>query len=92
MPADPGPVDERFREKLNGLARAIDKGFNPQFPSRPKTVGFVVLLFEFGEDPKGRCNYISNAEREDVIKLLREQADYFEEDLKARKEHDQPKP
>lgn len=46
-------------------------------------LGFVFLLFCF--DDASECNYVSNAEKEDIIKALRETAnkikngDYFPE-------------
>jgi hypothetical protein len=45
---------------------------------RKREVGFVLLVFEFGEK-KGRCNYISNgADRKDIVTLFREQIKRFE--------------
>jgi hypothetical protein len=39
----------------------------------------VLLVFNYGEK-EGRCNYISNgADRKDMVKLLREQAQRFED-------------
>jgi hypothetical protein len=37
------------------------------------------MVFPF-DDKSGRCNYISNAERPDVVRLLKEQLRHFEED------------
>jgi hypothetical protein len=45
------------------LAHAIGNGL-------PKGVGFVVWLFEFGKD--GWATYVSNAQRDDMIKALEE--------------------
>lgn len=62
---------------LTTLMRAMDTTFNP---TRPKRVGIVLMMFPYG-DTTGRCNYVSNgANREDMIRLLRHQADRFEED------------
>lgn len=38
----------------------------------PDNHGFVLLAFPFGDDPNGRLIYTSNAERADVINLLKE--------------------
>lgn len=38
----------------------------------PDNHGFICLTFPFGDAPGGRTQYISNARREDVIKLLKE--------------------
>ena len=43
----------------------------------PKDFGFVILVFPFGENA-GTANYISNANREDMIKTLRETSDRLE--------------
>ena len=45
-------------------------------PMLPKDFGFAILVFPFGDG--GTSNYISNAERADMIKALRETADRLE--------------
>jgi hypothetical protein len=62
---------------MNSVARMLDEAFNgPRGGSRP--VGFVLLVFPFGTNDE-RCNYISNgANRDDIVKLLREQANRFD--------------
>lgn len=42
----------------------------------PENMGFTLLTFNFGD--AGLCNYISDANREDMIKSLRETADRLE--------------
>ena len=44
----------------------------------PKGYGFALLLFSFGDD--GFMNWVSNAQRPDMIKALRETADRLEKD------------
>ncbi|MDI3335847.1 hypothetical protein QKW60_05480 [Defluviimonas aestuarii] len=67
------PIQERYRQAMNKLARAIDEGLNgKRRPGRKPTVGFVLLTAEFGKIEGGRVNYISNGEREDMIAMLRE--------------------
>lgn len=69
MPADDfGTVDKELKEKFKVLGKFIDEYLNGEHP--PKKWGFNLLAFEFGE--KGRMNYISNSEREDMIKTLKE--------------------
>lgn len=55
--------NEQVRATLNSIAKkiggALDKGW-----------GFTLLLFEFG--PDGSLFYISSAEREDVIRMVKE--------------------
>jgi hypothetical protein len=74
-----GPIEERYREEMNHMARALDAFLNGDLKGEARTTGFVLLVFPFGER-EGRCNYISNgADRRDIIKLLREQANRFDE-------------
>lgn len=42
----------------------------------PPNTGFALLMFDFG--PEGSATYVSNASREDMVKMLREQADALE--------------
>jgi hypothetical protein len=65
---------------MNALAQMLDAAFNGTLRGNARTTGFILLVFPFGDDPKGRCNYISNgADRRDIITLLREQANRFDE-------------
>lgn len=68
------PIEARHAELMRSIAEALDEGFNGA--TRPRKVGFVLMVFNFGDE--GRCNYISNANREDVTVLLREQLARFE--------------
>lgn len=69
------PIDPVFHAAMNGVAGGIDEVFNgkslPGIP-RQKTVGFVLLTFEFGKTEGGRVNYISNADRADMVVALKE--------------------
>ena len=69
------PVEPAATGQLKAIAAAIDDFLNPD--RAHKQWGFIVLMFPFGEKP-GRCNYMSNAQRDDVKVLLREQLAYFE--------------
>lgn len=69
------PIEEKYERIMEGIARAIDRTLNQ---TEPKQTGFILMLFPFGSG--GRCNYISNAEREDVVEMLKEQVRYFEEE------------
>ena len=68
------PIEEAYREKMNNLAALLDGAFNGE--SVERKVGFVLLCFEFGKE--GRCNYISNAERKDMVTALKEVVARFE--------------
>ena len=69
------PVEEQYALRMKTVARNIDIMFNG--PGGAKDIGFILMVFPFG-DHKGRCNYMSNASREDVIVLLKEQLARFQ--------------
>jgi len=63
---------------MNDVARALDIAFNGDDHGAARKTGFVLLVFPFGSED-GRCNYISNgADRDDIVKLFREQIARFE--------------
>lgn len=71
------PVDVEYHAKMEALAHTIDELFNGDLRGKDRKVGFVLMVFPFyGE--KGRANYISNADRRDVVTLLKEQLARFE--------------
>lgn len=72
-----GPIDEKLIGMMNALAQGIDEALNGEVNSPTKQNGFVLLVFPF-EGRDGRCNYISNADRENVVTLLKEQVARFE--------------
>ena len=63
-------VDPKYRDMLNRIAKGLDDAFNGD--TRPKQVGFAVLLFNFDKIDAGRMNWISNADRADMIPALKE--------------------
>jgi hypothetical protein len=72
-----GPIQNDYVEMMKAMARAIDEFVNPD---GVKKNGFIVMMFPFGEVKEGgRCNYISNAQRDDVVTMLKEQIKRFEE-------------
>jgi len=70
------PIDPKLHKLMNALAHGIDELLNGK-PPTTKTNGFILMIFPF-EDHEGRCNYISNAHREDVVTMLKEQVARFE--------------
>lgn len=70
------PIQKELRDLMNALASGLDDVLNGDV--RPKRVGFVLMAFPFGDNFDGRCNYISNAERADIIVLLKEQLARFD--------------
>lgn len=55
---------------MNNVARTIDKIFNPG--DGPKKVGFALLVFDLGSGGERYMNYISNAERDDMVRAMEE--------------------
>jgi hypothetical protein len=74
--ASPGQ-QERERSQMTNLARGLDEILNRDKHGEDRTVGFVLLVFELG-DHGGECNYVSNAERDDIRVLLKELVARFE--------------
>lgn len=74
------PIEPAFRELMNGTARILDETFNGEAKGNDRTVGFVLLLFQLNSDGErdSRCNYISNANRADIVVMLKEQIARFE--------------
>lgn len=71
------PIEAIFRKKMNEIAHAIDRSFNGELTGKDRKVGFILQIFPF-DGHEGRCNYISNADRKDVIVMLKEQIRRFE--------------
>jgi hypothetical protein len=72
------PLEAEYREKMVAVASALDELFNGEVKGPARNVGFVLLVFPFGEG-EGRCNYISNgADRGDIVTLFNEQIKRFE--------------
>jgi len=72
------PIEEQFREQMRAVAGALDSIFNDEAKGPDRKVGFVLLVFEYG-DKEGRCNYISNgADRDDIVTMMKEQIKRFE--------------
>lgn len=68
-----GPIDPAYVDLMNFLAKAIDESFNGKdCKPEERTVGFCLLMFPFGSDPKNRMNYISNADKKDMLCALKE--------------------
>lgn len=78
-------IDKEWHELMNYLARVLDSAFNGGNPAAEhkepqkaaklpgeKTMGFCLLLFPFSGKGDGRINYISNAERADMLTAMKE--------------------
>lgn len=67
------PIEAQYIELMNKLARFIDQRFNGLAKGPSRKTGFVLLVFPFGENDGGRCNFISNgADRADLAVLFKE--------------------
>ena len=63
-------IQSEHHAAMNALAVGIDDVLNGEV--RPKRLGFILLVAEFGKIEDGRVNYISNGERADMLVMLRE--------------------
>ena len=75
------PIQPEQHERMNTVARALDRVFNGTAMGRDRKVGFVLMVYPFDDHggTDGRCNYISNgANRKDVVKLMQEMIKRFE--------------
>lgn len=78
------PIQAEYIRQMNTVAGALDDMFNGEARGNDRKVGFVLLVFEYGEK-EGRCNFISNgADRKDVVVLFREMIARFEGQPEAR--------
>lgn len=80
------PIEPKFNLFMKDLARGVDDALNgPPGPLRERESGFFMFFFDFKTGPeKGRMNYISNADRLDVLQALKEMVAQLEEKQKAR--------
>lgn len=73
------PISPAYREQMNQIARSLDTAFNGDKRGKDKTTGFILLMFPFDAAVEGaRTNYISNADRKDIVVALKEIVARFE--------------
>lgn len=73
------PISPEYRDKMQAIAQTLDEYLNDGARGSARKLGFVLLLFPFGEEEGGRCNFISNgADRKDVVSLFKEMIRRFE--------------
>jgi len=72
------PVEAEYAEVMKQIASAVDMMLNgtPEENAEKKN-GFILMMFPMNNHD-GRCNYMSNAKREDVVIMLKEQIKRFE--------------
>lgn len=74
-----GPIQKGYVEQMNYLAHFIDTIFNGNAKGADRTVGFTLLVFPIdGTGEIGRCNYISNSNRDDIVTMMKEVIARFE--------------
>lgn len=73
------PIEPKYYEQMNAVARGLDDVFNGTSQGDARKVGFVLMVFPYGDAKSSRCNYISNgANRKDVVILMKEMIARFE--------------
>ena len=75
-------VSQQYREKMNSIAKALDRQFNGTNQGADRKIGFGLVMFPFGENVAGtnRVNWISNAKRHDMLEALKELITRWEAD------------
>jgi hypothetical protein len=76
-----GPIDPKYKESMVALAKGIDQVLNKKKTGDERRTGFVLMVFPFG-DASGRCNYVSNAERKDIVRMFKFQLKRLSKELK----------
>jgi hypothetical protein len=61
----PEQKQQDMRRRLNDIAHTVDERL-------PEGHGFIVLAFPFGQSTENRLQYVSNANREDALKVMKE--------------------
>lgn len=72
------PIEEAYHTKMTAIGRMLDEVFNGDKRGPDRAVGFVLLVFPYG-DKSGRTNFMSNgADRRDIVTLFKEIIARFE--------------
>lgn len=72
------PIEKKYSSQMRAIAEVLNNFFNgSKSGTATDRTGFILMVFPLN-DHGGRCNYIANARREDVIVLLKEQLARFE--------------
>ena len=57
--------EEQAKSRMQQIAHLIED-------SLPEGYGFTLLTYKFGEEPNNEMIYVSNSNREDVVKAMKE--------------------
>jgi hypothetical protein len=68
------PIELQYRVVMYKVGRIINRILNRTDQNKS---GFILMVFPLNAH-EGRCNYLSNARREDVVIMLKEQLKRFE--------------
>jgi len=71
------PIEKEYQDIMRDVGHFIDDLFNGDAKGDAKKTGFILMVFPLN-DHNGRCNYISNGNREDVVTLLKGQLARFQ--------------
>jgi len=73
MKREEQPIQPQYRHVMNALAALIDDLLNGQVPTGGTKNGFALLVFPFGQpNDEHRSNYVSNANRDDMLATMKE--------------------
>lgn len=75
---DDNKISPELHEAMNDIAKSLDSIFNGEAKGKAKKNAFVLLLMPFDGPPGQRVNYIANADRKDVVVMLKEVIARFE--------------
>lgn len=73
-----GKTQNKHEQELNEITKLLGKSLGEELGdlTTGPPLGFMLMVFDFGEG--GFLSYVSNAQRADMVKVLREQADRLE--------------
>jgi hypothetical protein len=55
------------------IAQALDEYLNGELTGDDRPTGFALLVWPFGSEP-GACTFVTNCDREAIVKVLKEMA------------------
>ena len=74
-------IETKHYKQMNELAKMLDETFNGKNKGKNRKYGFMLSVFPFGNIEGGRFNYISNADKKNIVTLLKEMVVKFEKEI-----------
>jgi hypothetical protein len=71
------PIEAEYSAKMKFLERNIDRFFNGGLQGKDRKIGFCLMVYM--TDQAERANYVSNAERAEIVVALKAQLARLEE-------------